>query len=488
MRRTRSILLGFVAVTLSLTVCQGWVFPNHGEDLQEYFEQKEYINTILARPTDKSMTVSLMSSYNINSYIQYGTSPGEYEEASELYELTAHSPEHVDLVDLEPNTRYYYRVVVSDPTKKMYKAGKENSFVTAKLPGNSFKFAILADSHFQEQPAFEYGDLYLNTLKNIEASNADFLFDMGDTFMANKLIDQNVNGLDEDQTGHKDVDDLVHAHRAYYGKLLDKMPMLSIRGNQDGEFGFTLDDEEPLSVWTATARKKYFPQPNPDYKFYDANTQKEPYLNNGWVEDYFSFRWGDALFVTLDPYWYTRGNVHDAWDWTLGREQYNWFANVLRENSGAPPPRCPHPPQYKFVLSHNLLGAQGASQRGGAEWARFYEWGGHEEDGTDVFRARRPGFGGGDGVPVHDLLVKHGVDIFFHGHDHFYARQEVDGVVYQLCPKPDEKRLEPFENRDAHNYQFGVQLPGAGHLEINVDEDHVAVLYVKSFLDEEVGE
>jgi hypothetical protein len=36
------------------------------------------------------------------------------------------------------------------------------------------------------------------------------------------------------------------------------------------------------------------------------------------------------------------------------------------------------------------------------------------------------------------MMVENGVTAFFHGHDHIYAREEVDGILYLECPKPDD--------------------------------------------------
>ena len=39
-------------------------------------------------------------------------------------------------------------------------------------------------------------------------------------------------------------------------------------------------------------------------------------------------------------------------------------------------------------------------------------------------------------LEYHQLLVDNNVTAFFHGHDHLFARQELNGVVYQACPQP----------------------------------------------------
>ena len=48
-------------------------------------------------------------------------------------------------------------------------------------------------------------------------------------------------------------------------------------------------------------------------------------------------------------------------------------------------------------------------------------------DGSDGFRQNRPGWE----MPIHELFVKHGVNIVFHGHDHLFVREELDGIIYQ---------------------------------------------------------
>ena len=83
-------------------------------------------------------------------------------------------------------------------------------------------------------------------------------------------------------------------------------------------------------------------------------------------------------------------------------------------------------------------------------------------------------------MPIHDLMVKHGVTIFFQGHDHLFARQELDGVIYQTLPEP----ANPFyttENADA--YRSGTRLPNSGHVRVTVAPDGVVVNYIRSYLD-----
>ena len=55
------------------------------------------------------------------------------------------------------------------------------------------------------------------------------------------------------------------------------------------------------AVWGQNARNNYFSQPVPD-NFYTGDSKPVEFI--GQLRDYFAWTWGDALFVTIDPYWY----------------------------------------------------------------------------------------------------------------------------------------------------------------------------------------
>ncbi|CAN5551704.1 hypothetical protein BH11PLA2_BH11PLA2_05450 [soil metagenome] len=76
-------------------------------------------------------------------------------------------------------------------------------------------------------------------------------------------------------------------------------------------------------------------------------------------------------------------------------------------------------------------------------------------------------------------MVKHEVTIFFQGHDHLYARQERDGVVYQEVPIPADHTYTAF-NEDA--YTSGKKLPNAGYLKVTVSPAEVKVDYIRCWL------
>jgi hypothetical protein len=117
--------------------------------------------------------------------------------------------------------------------------------------------------------------------------------------------------------------------------------------------------------------------------------------------------------------------------------------------------------------------------RGGAEAAPYFEWGGRNLDGTDGFAARRPGWN----LPIHALLVANRVTAVFHGHDHLYAHQSLDGIVYQEVPQPSAVNSASGPNlaREYH-YASGTILSSSGHLRVTVAPEGVEAEYVRAWL------
>ena len=147
----------------------------------------------------------------------------------------------------------------------------------------------------------------------------------------------------------------------------------------------------------------------------------------------------------------------------MGFQQYTWLKNTLESSTST----------FKFVFAHQIRG-QG---RGGVADAPFYEWGGLNGNGTSGFATYRPGWA----KPIHQLFVDNGVNIFFHGHDHLFAHEILNGVTYQEVPMPSDSTYEigMLANADAY---VSDTLNGAGHMRVTVSPSCVTVDYVRAFL------
>jgi hypothetical protein len=87
-------------------------------------------------------------------------------------------------------------------------------------------------------------------------------------------------------------------------------------------------------------------------------------------------------------------------------------------------------------------------------------------------------------MPIHSLLVKNKVSIVFHGHDHLFAKQEWDGIVYQEVPQPGFPRYETPRSAAEYGYTSGVILGSPGRLRLRVSPAEIGVDYIRPYLPE----
>lgn len=406
-------------------------------------------NVILARPAADAMALSVLSQTDASARVFYAAD-GQLERATADFSLKAGTPLVLTLTGLSPDTAYRYRVVKARTNEPLF-PGASGAFHTARAPGDSFVFTVTADSHLDEASSL---DIYARTLKNLAAQTPDFNVDLGDTFMAGKIPDR-AEALKQ-----------YIAQRYWWGTVANSVPLLLVLGNHDGEEmkkrGAGAQDGS--AVWACQTRKTYFSNPQPD-GFYTGNAAAQAFA--GPLEDYYAWTWGDALFVVLDPYWFSSSpkGPDGLWNSSLGKAQYDWLARTLRASKA----------KWKFVFIHQLIGGKDASGRGGVEIAPFFEWGGHELNGENTFAQHRSGWE----KPVHDLLVENKVDIVFHGHDHFYAAQKKDGIVYQLVPQAALANLRRHQ-ADEYGYKEGDFYPNAGCLRVDVSPAVVRVAYLQT--------
>lgn len=412
---------------------------------------------LLTRPTSNSVSVNAAADRDLEVYFEYGTEPANYQLQTAPELQPGGVPFTVVIGGLQPDTEYFYRMRYRETGAEEFLEGGEHRFHTQRLPGSPFTFVIQFDPHMDDNSDPE---MYALTLANELADRPDFLVDLGDNFMSDKLRPVTAQG----------VMDRVLLLRSFYDKACHSVPLFLSLGNHEGEWGRFLDGTtENVAVWDTLARKAYFPNPVPD-DFYSGDTTVDALV--GQRQSYYAWTWGDALFVVLDPYWNRPEPPEKGGDWdlTLGRRQYEWLKQTLEQSTA----------KYKFVFSHNLVGGlnMNGPMRGGIEVAQYLEWGGHNLDGTWGFEDARPGWA----MPIHQLLVANRVTAFFHGHDHLYAHQELDGVVYQEGPQPSARNLNLGSRATAYGYTHGTMLGGAGYLRVTVGPEGVRVDYVQSWL------
>ncbi|MEI7728809.1 MAG: metallophosphoesterase family protein [Verrucomicrobiota bacterium] len=451
---TRWLILFLACAALGLSAAEEKRGPKGGGSRLPVQNSKcndvpaHFFDLVLGRPTTSAVTVSVLCYADMAGSLVYGTQRGQLASRTPARQFKSGEPVELVLGTLQPGTQYYYQFR-SDRTNSA-----EFTFHTARPPGGAFAFTITADSHLDENtdPA-----IYQRSLANALADAPDFHIDLGDTFMTEK---------------HENRENAARqylAQRFYFGQLCQSAPLFLVLGNHDGESPRGRESAaDGLAVWSCQMRKRYFPNPVPD-SFYSGNAAQRPQA--GLLQDYYAWEWGPALFVVLDPFWFTqrqRGR-NDNWKRTLGVEQYQWLKRAL-ESSRA---------KFKYIFIHHLVGGADEQARGGSEAAPFYEWGGRSADGSDGFKLNRPGWP----APIHQLLVQNHVQIVFHGHDHFYAKQDLDGVVYQEVPQPGYSGNGRVPRSAAeYGYVHGTILGSSGYLRVIVSPEKTAVDYVRPAL------
>lgn len=453
------------------------------------------LNIILGRPTANSIAFNIISSEKVTAYIEYGYTKSRFVSKSASTTIDIESPTVIELKELRASSKIYYRVRYALGNSKTYEVGRQGSFATAKKVGSSFSFTVHGDTHPERAGKMFNSELYYVTMANVAEQQPDFHILMGDDFSIDPLISKG-------QANQANVEKIYRTHRDWLGVIGHSVPIFLVNGNHEQAASYLLDGTQSNpAVLAGNARLKYYPLPAPD-NFYTGNSVE--IAGVGLPRDYYSWTWGDALFVTLDPYWHSKnpvdnpagdlvaddqatskkapagsnkknqgatpsptstalatptlgnGKTKDLWSIGIGDEQYAWLKKTL-ETSKA---------KFKFVFAHHVMG----TGRGAVEVSQDYEWGGRDPKGVTTFAKERPNWE----LPIHDLMVKNKVSIFFQGHDHIFVTQERDGLIYQAMPNPADDTFSMF-NSDA--YKTGTKAPNSGHVRVSVSSAQAKVEY-----------
>jgi len=422
---------------------------------------------VLGSPTAKSIVVNAYSASQSGQVsVSYGTSTGTYSKSTGYADLSAGKPIEIPVDGLSPNTRYYYRLLYRDRAGNPSSASDEFSFQTARPAGSSFTFSIQGDSHPERVKTQFDAELYTRTLMTVASDRPDFYILMGDDFSVDTLDPATINAAQ--------VTERYTLQKPYLTLIGRSAPLFLVNGNHEQAAKYLLDGTpNNVAVWAQNARNAHYAQPAPD-GFYTGNNESVPFI--GLLRNYFSWTWGDALFVVIDPYWSspvavdnTFGNAtkrSNLWDVTHGDAQYQWLKSTLEQSKA----------KYKFVFAHHVMG----TGRGGVEFAKLWEWGGENQAGVSEFLARRPAWS----KPIHKLMADNNVTIFFQGHDHIWVKQSLDGVTYQTLSQPADPNYSLF-NADA--YLTGDKMPNSGYTRVNVSPTGVKVEYVRTYLAKDEG-
>jgi len=505
--------------------------PDKGTNDEIMLIQSAIHNIVLGRPTGTSIAVSVLAAAEDQAKVVYSTLlSSDHTQligaiTSRVIRSATGEPIVIDLADLTPDTKYYYRVIYESSASGVT-PGNLHSFRTQRLVGSTFSFGVQGDTHPERSKDKMFNpELMALTMKEVRDRQPDLYFTLGDDFSIEKIIERfKKTNYPENHVFRRTVEGAIsytdyqatiiapfvrseivdgeglkggwasyrELREKYFGIMSNATSMFLVNGNHEQAHAANLGGVfSNAAVWAADGRLKYYPLPAPN-GFYSGNATPLE-TTNGYpniaasdklLRDYYAFTWGDALFVTIDPYWHSPevspnstlydGDPRTHWTATMGDAQYQWLTSTL-EGSDA---------KWKFVFAHHINGGG----RGAAAMVGNQEWGANLAE----FQANRPSWD----KPVHQLLVDTGVTVFFQGHDHIFSREVVDGMVYQAVPNPGDNSYYAF-NCDSYapesirwqgprgygvyDPDYSVVLPNTGFLHVTVSPDHVQVEYVRTY-------
>ncbi|MBW1913550.1 MAG: metallophosphoesterase [Deltaproteobacteria bacterium] len=407
---------------------------------------------MLGKVTDSSIAVNVIFDRSDavttvdEIYVEYGTTAGDYigqTTADTNVDMSNQTPYEVDITGLSADTRYYYRVVPTINSNVLF--SPEYTFITQRSPGAAFAFDVIADSHLIKQKLHCVPSRYLQAVNNVTGGTPDFVLDLGDTFRVSKYNN------DESSYTQEMVHEIFVDQRRFMGHYSHSAPTMYAVGNhewQDNQH-FTYG----VAYFSKNSQKLYIPTPVPD-SFYTGNAiTNDNLIGDKLLENYYAWEWGDALFIAVDPGWYSvLGWDSKGWDCSLGYDQFMWLKNTLESSTAT----------YKIIFLHHMIGTTRGNTRvaigGDTEW---------NCRNNTTFNDKRPGWGG---ECVQEILEANGVDLLIQGHDHLYARGSYNGVTLLSCPMPGAQ--PPWGGgADAENWD-GIDdmvLGNSGHVRVEVD-------------------
>jgi hypothetical protein len=478
-----------------------WNGGNAGIDppllrVSETFRDAFWGKEMLCRPKPTSMQVNVIPHRNAEAYIEWGTDGVTFPNVTSVSFIAAEAAKEFTMTGLSPDSEYFYRLRCRPAGGGTYETGPTRSFLTLPAAGQQARLCVTTDIHVTNQLALGL-DGSMALLEQTIDYMAGYLgperyhmwLDLGDLVVmrAQRII------FDLEEAEQR-----FRTARAYVDRAAHSLPFVFVRGNHEEVNGWDYDGTaENTMIWAGKMLLKYCAPPRPD-DYYDGNDVSYPDL--GVPGDYFAFDVGNLRIRALDPYLFSLTRPHNGhgeingslngWDWTLGDQQYLWLHDDLVD----------HQTPFSLVAIHHLTSCYdepGAYYgRGGIEVAKFsvdgrtsFEWGGEDSTGAYVLPAMRPNFV--HGAP-HDMLVTLGNQVVLKGHEHFHARQTLDGMVYLTMSKPDDNGEQ---TGDLWGWRFSAHYPepvtlaetNSGFYSILVEDSSATYSYVQTYPTDGLG-
>jgi hypothetical protein len=207
---------------------------------------------ILGRPTDDSITTSVLFEVQTDYYLEYGTVSGINPISTSVFINTSQRPYEIELINLIPNTQYFYRLVYENFGSANYNTTLEYNFQIQRSSGSSFTFTIEVDEHFYDKKGIV--SMYQVNLANEAKERPDFTLYLGDILGYDYISSITTSG---------DMDALYKDYRHYLGQIYHSIPLYVCLGNQKAENDNYFNQNPPFNIGVLgnQRRKCYYLNP-----------------------------------------------------------------------------------------------------------------------------------------------------------------------------------------------------------------------------------
>jgi len=147
---SKAFRYGEAAVGLCLLGLCAWVAISGAQQSQNDITAGTTVTAmtqVMGRPTNSSLSVSVLAPNDLEVYAEYGTTPGNYSGKTGISTAKARVPVELSIDKLQANTRYYYRLRYRENGTGGYTTGNEYSFQTQRPPGSTFVFGAVSYTH-----------------------------------------------------------------------------------------------------------------------------------------------------------------------------------------------------------------------------------------------------------------------------------------------------------------------------------------------------
>lgn len=95
------------------------------------------INTVIGRPTNSTIALSLIAGNSANCYIEFGYKPTALLYMTPSTLLSALTPKIIEINSLKANSQIFYRVRSKTGSDPVFAIGETNSFFTQRKTGSA---------------------------------------------------------------------------------------------------------------------------------------------------------------------------------------------------------------------------------------------------------------------------------------------------------------------------------------------------------------